>query len=248
MIRFFLTIPLLLLLLSCNAENDSDCFKSAGSTITESYLLDNFSKVIFHEGIQLEIEQGDANNIQITYGRNLIDNITTKITDGTLSITNTTCNLLRGIEPSKVIITAINISEIRNASQFKVFSNEVLRFDTLTLISEDYLLDAVNVGDFELIVDNQNLNIITNNVSNFYINGNTNNLDIIFAAGLGKFEGEFLNAQNIHIFHRGINTIVVNPIQKLTGEIRGEGNIVSVNRPPIVDIVEFYTGQLIFRD
>ncbi|HBS12282.1 MAG TPA: DUF2807 domain-containing protein, partial [Flavobacteriaceae bacterium] len=54
-----------------------------------------------------------------------------------------------------------------------------------------------------------------------------------FYAGVGKFNGENLMAQNVNLFHRGINEIIVSPTQQLTGEIRSSGNVISVNKPPI---------------
>lgn len=245
--KHFISILTILIIVSCDSDNGSDCFKSSGVTTTKTYLLDDFSKIIIHEEIELEIKQGNQNSIEITYGKNVVDNILTEISDDKLEIRNTTCNIFRGYQPAKVVLTATNITEIRNASQFKVFSNEILHFDSLTLISENFFLDVVNVGDFDLAIENNSLNIITNNVSNFYIKGKTNNLDIVFAAGQGKFNGEHLIAKNVHLFHRGINNLIINPIQKLSGEIRGVGDVISVNRPPVVEVTEFYTGRLIFR-
>lgn len=42
--------------------------------------------------------------------------------------------------------------------------------------------------------------------------------------------------------------MIVNPIQQITGEIRSSGNVIAINRPPIVNVKEFYTGKLIFRN
>ena len=67
-----------------------------------------------------------------------------------------------------------------------------------------------------------------------------------FFAGSGRFEGADLIAQNIEVNHRGSNDMVVNPIQSLTGELRGTGNVIAVNQPPIVDVEETYIGELIF--
>ena len=205
--------------------------------------------MIFHEGIELEIKQGPINGLRITYGKNIIDEIHNEIVDDQLIITNnTSCKLIRDFEPAKVTLTASDISEIRNASQFKVFSTEVLRFHSISLFSENYLVDYVNVGDFDLMLENENINIISNNVSNFVIKGSTTKLFVGFYSGQGKFEGEFLTANEIALFHRGINEIVVNPTQEITGEIRGAGNVISIYRPPIVNVQEFYTGKLIFRN
>ena len=40
--------------------------------------------------------------------------------------------------------------------------------------------------------------------------------------------------------------MIVNPQASLTGILRGTGNIISVNVPPIVDLERIYTGQLFF--
>ncbi len=246
MTKTILYITILLLLFGCT-DNTSDCLSAAGNTTTKTIVLTDFSNVIFYEGIELEIKQGSENSLQIYYGKNLIDNVSTTIENGLLSIHNSYCNLIRDVEPAKIVLTAIDISEIRNASQFSVFSNEIIRFNSLTLISENHNDNYVNVGDFNLLIENQNLNIISNNVSNFKITGSTENLFVGFYAGEGKFKGENLIAQNVDIFHRGINELIVHPTQQITGEIRSTGNVISVNKPPIIEVKEFYTGTLIFR-
>jgi len=177
------------LLFGCT-DNTSDCLSSAGNTISKTIVLNDFSKVIFHEGIELEIKQGTENSIQIDYGENLLKNISTTITNGVLSIDNSSCNLIRDIKPAKVVLTAITISEIRNASQFLGFSKNILRFNSLTLISENHNTNYVNVDDFSLRIENKNLDIISNNVSNFKITGSTESLFVGFYAGESKFNGK----------------------------------------------------------
>ncbi|NND51504.1 MAG: DUF2807 domain-containing protein, partial [Flavobacteriaceae bacterium] len=87
-----------------------------------------------------------------------------------------------------------------------------------------------------------------NNISTFYISGQTENLNVGFFAGAGRFEGSDLIAQNVQVFHRGSNDIIVNPQQSLVGELRSTGNLIALNEPPIVNVQQFYTGQLIFLD
>ena len=41
--------------------------------------------------------------------------------------------------------------------------------------------------------------------------------------------------------------MVVNPQQSLEGQLRGTGNLISVNEPPVVEVERIYTGQLIFE-
>lgn len=245
MIKQILTVITLVIIFGCS--DTSDCLSPSGKLVTTSKNLANFSKIIVHEGVQLELKQGIDNSIKITYGNNLIDNISTSISNGVLKLENSTCNVLRNNEPAQIVVTVTDITEIRNASQFPVSSKEILKFNAITLFSEDYYVATTNVGDFNLNIDTEALNIVSNNVSNFKIKGKTNHLFIGFYAGNGKFNGEFLKAQHVEVFHRGNNTMIVHPIEKLTGEIRGVGDLISVSKPNIIDVAEFYTGKLIFR-
>jgi len=246
MIKTILYTSILFFLFGCT-DNTSDCLSSSGAIVNKAISLTSFSKVIIHEGIELEIKQGSENSLQISYGKNLIDNISSTIKEDVLSIDNSSCNLIRDNKPAKITLTAINISEVRNASQYAVFSKEIIRFNSLTLISENHKIDYTNVGDFNLLIKNNELNIASNGVSNFTIRGKTNKLSVNFYAGEGKFNGGNLTAKNVDIFHRGINTITIQPIQELTGEIRGVGDVIAMNKPPVIDVTEFYTGKLIFK-
>jgi len=233
----------------CAIEDPFSCFESAGDEISKTINLENFSRVIVREGVILEVQQGPENSMKITYGENFIDNITTEITDGRLNINNANeCKFFNGFKPAKILLTATDINEIRNASQYTIRSKDTLRFENLTIISEDFNEKEVNVGDFDLLINNQNLSIITNDVSNYYISGKTVRFNINFASGQGKLLSESLRANNIYLFHRGTNDLIINPIEEVKGEIRGTGNVISMNRPPVIDVQEFYTGKLIFKN
>ena len=41
--------------------------------------------------------------------------------------------------------------------------------------------------------------------------------------------------------------MIVNPIESLSVELRGTGNVIATNEPPIVQLEQFYIGQLIFN-
>ncbi len=42
--------------------------------------------------------------------------------------------------------------------------------------------------------------------------------------------------------------MIINAQQSLIGEIRGTGDVILVNTPSVIDVEQFYTGQLIFED
>ena len=84
-------------------------------------------------------------------------------------------------------------------------------------------------------------------MSVFTISGNTTNLNIQFYSGIGKFEGKDLVATNVNIYHRGDNSLNINPQQSLKGGLYSTGDVISYNRPPIVEVEEYFTGKLIFE-
>ena len=117
----------------------------------------------------------------------------------------------------------------------------------MNLISENFNESTdFTVGDYSLTVNNQILRVSSNGLASFYINGATENLAVNFFAGDGRFEGQNLASEAVTIYHRGSNDMIVNPIESLSVELRGTGNVIATNEPPIVQLEQFYIGQLIF--
>jgi hypothetical protein len=71
---------------------------------------------------------------------------------------------------------------------------------------------------------------------------------IVFTDEAPRFEGAELQIGDLGIFQRSANKMIVNPQNRIVGEIRGTGDVISVNQPPIVEVLQFFTGQLIFQD
>ena len=67
-----------------------------------------------------------------------------------------------------------------------------------------------------------------------------------FYDGNGRIQAENLTAQNIKVFHRGSNDMVVKPMQSITGKMVSTGNIVLKNVPPIVAVEELYQGRVVY--
>ncbi len=233
----------------CSIDEPGDCFKDSGELSSKSVSLSEFSKVIVREGIALEVVQGSENRLDILYDEGLIDQITFEVNNGRLELNNTNgCSFFTGFKPARLRLTARNLLELRNASQYTVQSIDTLRFDSLTLISEDFVEDEVNVGDFDIKFDGANLSLITNNVSSFELAGSVDEFDIFFASGQGSLKADEFRANTIRLFHRGTGDLLVHPLEEISGEIRGTGHVISVNRPAIVNVDEGYTGRLLFRD
>ena len=243
-------IALTIVLLSCNGENVPDCFQNSGAIVQQEFNVDTFDKITVFERVELIVKDEPVQKVVVETGEYLLNDVDVKVEDGRLTlINNNSCNLTRDYGITKVYVSAPNLTEIRNSSGLTVSSDGVLNYDHLKLISENYNDKSASHtdGDFNLKVNCNRINVVFNNLSSIYINGLVNNLGIVFASGDSRFEGANLIAQNINIFQRSSNDMIVNPQQSLKGGIRGTGDVISLNRPPVVDVQEFYTGTLIFE-
>lgn len=244
-------ILLAIVLSSCNNEDAPNCFQNSGDIIQEEFVVSDFTKITVFSRVELIVKQSNTQSVIVETGEYLLNDIEVKVENNRLSIiNNNACNLTRDYSLTKVYVSAPNLTEIRNGSGLTVSSDGILAFDNLKLISEDFNAegDVNSDGDFNVKVDCAALDCVVNNLSSMFISGQVDDLFIGYYSGDARFEGRHLIAQNIEIFQRSSNDMVVNPQQSLIGEIRSTGDVISVNTPPTVEVEEFYTGQLIFEN
>lgn len=248
--RNLVGIMLLFLITACDSEDANNCFQKTGAIIQQEVVVSNFEKILVNRDVELIVKEGTEQRVVIETGENLINDVTVLVTDNRLILTdNNGCNYVRGYGITKVYVTAPNITEIRSSTQYDVSSDGVLTYSSLTVLSEDFNVPGTfTVGNFKLEIDNNNFSLVFNNLSNCFISGKTNNLNLTFAAGTSRFEGRNLIAQNVQVSNRSSNDMIVNPQQQIKGKISGVGNVISVNRPATVQVEELYKGRLVFED
>ena len=239
-----------MILVACDSESAPDCLQTTGDIEEFIVSVDAFDRIRVDRDIKLVVASGEAYDVKVSTGANLYNDIEVRVIEGQLVLTdNNTCNYVRSYGNTTVYVTAPNITEILQSSQYEIKSSGTLHFPRLTLISEDFNNSGTfTVGDFRLAIDADNLRITSNNLSSFYIRGAADQVFIGFYSGSGRFEGAELRAERIEVFHRGSNDMIVYPLQELDGELRSTGNLIVKNRPPIVEVEQFFTGRLIFDD
>jgi len=248
--KLVLTLILLVVTLGCDSEDGWNCIQTAGTTVEVYYELEDFTKIRVNRNVELILKQGETQEVRIETGENLLPDVSAVVVDGQLVLSDTNnCNFVRDSGITKAYVTSPNIEEILCSTQFLISSDGVLNYQKLNLVSENFEKpDIFSVGDFDLDVNCTNLNVFSNGVSIFNIRGNTDNLYVGFFAGTGRFEGQDLIADKVQIFHDGFNDIVVNPQDEIRGQMRGTGDVICYNTPPINTVNILYTGRLIFVD
>lgn len=241
----------LVLLFSC--EKPGDCVESLGDSVTKEIPVsaEGFTRVEIHKGIELIVTQGPEYKVVIETGENIIDDIEVTQSGNILSCrNNNTCNWVREYGVTKVHVTAPNLTDLYSKSERNISSVGVLTYPVLRLFSLDTDgdgLEGAGTGDFLINVNNNQLVIQSNNVSRFYISGTTTQGLFEFYAGDSRIEAQNLTAQDIIVFHRGSNDMIVKPINSITGKMVSTGNIVLKNNPPLVDVQQLYQGQVIYN-
>lgn len=242
-------IIILSISIACNSEDVSNCFQKTGRLIQQEIPVDTFDKILVNRDIELIIKDGSTQKVTIETGENLLNDVTAMVVNSKLILTdNNSCNYVRDYGITKVYVTSPNIIEIRSSTQYDVRSDGVLTYPSLTILSEGFgAPDTFTNGNFRLKIDNNTFQLVFNNLSNCFISGKTDHLNITFAAGTSRFEGRHLVAQNIQLWNRSSNDMIVNPQQAIKGKISGAGNVIATNKPPIVEMEEVYKGRLIFE-
>lgn len=245
MIKKYFYLILVFITISCSKP--SDCIESTGTIITKDVEVQQFSKIKFYRGIAVVLTQGSIQKVTIQTGENLMSDIEVKVEDNMLIIKdNTTCNWVREYGQTTVYITSPNITDIICKSEKSITSNGILTYPNLRLESLD-ISDGAGTGDFFMQINNNQLVIENKNLSNFYISGQTNSFLSSNYEGSGRVEAANFLAQNISVFHRGSNDMILNPRAKIEGNIYSTGDVICKNNSPIVSVTAHYNGRLIFN-
>ncbi|MBG44160.1 MAG: DUF2807 domain-containing protein [Aequorivita sp.] len=247
----FLFIGLMFLLFSCDSDKSWDCVQTAGSTVSKEYVVSEFSKIRIEDDVTLYLKQGETQEVKLETGENLLSDISVSVEENTLVVKdNNDCNLVRDYGITKVFVTVPNITEIRNSSAYDVIGEGTLNFPNLTLVSNSSAGPETirKSGDFYLNIICEKFRVSANGQSIFYISGNSEEAILSFADEMPRFEGKDFIINELTVFQRSANKMIVNPQESIVGKIVATGDIVSYNRPPLVDVKELFTGRLLFKD
>ncbi len=249
--QFILACLISFVLCSCNSDSAWNCLQTVGNIVEVPFEVEPFTRITVEDDIFLEIEKGDDYQVVVTTGSNLLNDISVVVEpDGNLRLKNNIgCNLAREYDVTYVKVVTPVLTAIRSASRNPVRSLNTLAFEELELQSNTNpgVIDAGKSGDFILDVEVDKLTVRANGFSVFTISGTANIGAIRFFDELPRFEGAQLIVQNLKISHVSGNDMIVNPQASIEGFIRSTGDVISLNKPPLVDVQEFYTGRLIFQ-
>ncbi len=246
--KILVFITFVLVFSSC--DKPSDCIESTGDIITKDVIVQPFKKIKVYRGIEVVIKVGSEYKVQIIAGENFIDNVTVQQNGDQLIFKDVvSCNWVRAYGSTKIVVTTPTLEEIYSKTEKNISSIGVLNYPVLNVYALDKDGDGesgAGIGDFILNVNNDYLHIESNNVSRFYLSGQTNEANLFFSFGDGRIEAQDLIAQTITVYHRGSNDMIVHPVQSIKGLLNSTGNLILTNVPPEVDLQQLFYGHVVY--
>ena len=235
---------------ACDIADAPECLTSPGKIVQQEMVLEPFSQVAVYGKIKVFIEQGAEQQIIVEAGENLMDAVVANVEDGKLILKDQNdCTFFQTTYEPVVHLKVPNLTYIENSGNRMIEGKGILNFPSVVLRSNNLAKnpEVYTNGDFKFELNSNTVVVGGDDFANFYLSGKTGFLRASFWAGDGRLEARELVADSIQIFHRGTNKMILNPQNALRGEIRSTGDVISVNRPPVVEVQSFYTGKLIFE-
>ena len=222
-----------------------------GPTVTQTRELDDFSELYLNDNINLSLMRSDTCYIEITTGANIIDNITTEVKDGILTISNiTTLNWAR---PYDYTLDAT------------LYYKDILFLNYTasgTLVSENDYNGVLEDGEYYIIIIDGGSGDIDLNVndckrlhiyykygtSRLTLHGDNNQTISVNKKSYGIFDARNCAAKKVIINSMSsYSDCFINATERLDATINGAGNIYYKGDPDTIQVTygEFAKGRLL---
>lgn len=235
---------------SCDITDAPECMTSPGKIIQKEVVVAPFSQVAVFGKIKVFIEQSETQQVVVEAGENVMNAVSAEVEDGKLILKDLNdCTFFQTTYEHVIRLKVPNLTYIENSGNRMIEGVGVLHFPSVILKSNNLAKNSevYTNGDFRFEFNSKKIQVSGDDFSNFYLSGETGYLLAQLWAGDGRLDARELVADSIQIFHRGTNKMILNPQQALRGEIRSTGDVISVNRPEVVEVRSYYTGKLIFE-
>ena len=209
--------------------------------------LQDFDTIEVNPLIRLKVYDSTINKMQIKVSKDVWKNIEYKIVNRKLILTNHTDCLIENqdaIADIELYVDSVNC--LISNTDLTISSENVWQFDHLHIICENNQIGTNNIADFDLKVQINDLKISANGTSIINICGNCHKLFVGFYGVNPIFNGQNLIAQKVKVYQRSDADMHIFPVQEITGDLFGYGDIYLYHRPNVINITEHYAGHIYF--
>lgn len=223
----YLFISVLILLSNnCQKENAFDCLKPTGKIITETRQTPSFHTIIIKDKIDVYLNQSNLFNVSVKAGKNIIDNVITKVENETLYISNSNkCNFIR--DPKKKIEVYVDLPELKylkHNGSGNIYANQ-------TFVQDSMIIRIESPGDVHLQIQTHYFGGSTHGNGDLYVSGQTdyfyynyNGTNFIHAENLKINNYTYLESHSVGHAYVNIDNIGMDAALFSNGNIYYRGN------------------------
>lgn len=161
----------MLLLVSCFSFTG---IKGNGKLVVEDRNVADFSKIKVATGVQLFLSQGDKNSVRVMCDGNVIEYLSTKVSDETLKIKFT--ENVRKVKSRKVYVTFVKIDELTASSGSSVESKELIKFKNISI-------KASSGASVDINMKSMSTDLRASSGASIDVKGNTGELTVKSSSG-----------------------------------------------------------------
>ncbi|WP_345070627.1 head GIN domain-containing protein [Hymenobacter fastidiosus] len=182
-----------LLLAACGPDHETDCLKSTGKVTTERRALEPFRVIIAYDNVDITLVQGPEIYAEVRAGKNLLANIELTVSNGQLTIRNTSrCNWVRRYDsPREVTVHLPRLNDIFLRGQGNIRTAGNFRADTL-------FCHLVGAGDYDLDITSHYLNLDMYELGDITLRGRADDCHLA-VGGTGSLRAQGLQTQQCYV-------------------------------------------------
>jgi hypothetical protein len=215
-------------------------FDNAEHALSENIIsinnnLESFQILNVSGNFEVQLIQGDEEKIEISGDERVLENVTTELNDGVLSLNNNTKQY--SLSPVNVILHFKQINEMNFLEGVAFFSHDTIHGNNLSLKNS-----AGSSGFLTLKV--QNLNIHSNLGSSLQIQGNVYFLEIDGSSG-AEIDASKLISQNCNVTNTSESIVNVNVTQTLEADVSSGAMLKYSGAPNITKFTTSTEGNII---
>ena len=225
-------------LISCNKDG---CSFASGSLSRQTRSVSSFNEIMLYDKINLILTEDSILTLSIEAKENLLNGITTNVSNGVLTIKNANhCTLLTN--PDEQVNVDISLTQLQQISYYG--AGNIISLNTLH--SDHFTLDSwYGTGTVKMdILTNQLNAYIRNNNAQLIFTGQSNTTTI-FCAEEGSMDMFGLNTVNLVLNQRSIRDINVNVSGLFQAVVAYKGNVYYKGNPVKIDSLITNSGRLI---
>jgi len=212
-------IPGFTLVMSCgDDDNNSNCLNGSGNTVSETRMVDTFNSVTAAIVGNVFITQGSPQELRIVTHQNVLDELITTVSSGTLEMRFDRCQ--DNIATFDVFITMEDIESVIQAGVGNITSQNDWNVDNLAVT-------LAGVGNMDLSGNVNDLNINLAGVGDVKTYNIPTSTCTVTLVGVGDVEVTVTTTLNVIL--SGVGDVKYRGSPNVNASITGTGNVIDDN-------------------